>query len=91
MGQIIEVDEKGGLYLPPEVLGDEQPHTPYVLEARNGILTLTRLRTQLRQEPPFWATATPEERAKDFLEWALSHKDGPNLPDDALRRENMYD
>ena len=91
MGQIIEVDEKGGLYLPPEVLGDEQPHTPYVLEARNGTLTLTRLGTQLRQEPPFWVTATPEERAKRFREWAASHPIGPELPDEAFSRDSMYD
>lgn len=89
MGKIIEVDEKGGLYLPPEALGDAQPHTRYILHGQNGTLILVQLSPD--QEPPFWATATPEERAKDFLEWALSHKDGPNLPDEALRRENMYD
>ncbi|HEY9666368.1 MAG TPA: hypothetical protein V6C91_06160 [Coleofasciculaceae cyanobacterium] len=32
-------------------------------------------------EPPFWATATPEERAERFHQWVQSQKDGPNLPD----------
>ncbi|MBD1932034.1 MULTISPECIES: hypothetical protein [Cyanophyceae] len=41
-------------------------------------------------EQPFWATATPEERPERLHQW-VHHKDGPNLPDEALRRENIYD
>ena len=40
---------------------------------------------------PFWETATPEERAEAFRQWASRHKGGPGLPAEALRRENMYD
>ena len=87
ISQIIEVNEEGGLYLPPEVLGNTEPHTRYALQAQNGTLMLTRL----EQEQPFWATATPEERAKAFREWALNHKGGPGLSDEMLRRENMYE
>jgi hypothetical protein len=89
MGKIIEVDEKGGLYLPPEVLGDAQPHTRYILHGQNGTLTLVQLSPD--QEPPFWATATPEERVKRFQEWAASHPIGRTLPDEAFSRDSMYD
>jgi Arc/MetJ-type ribon-helix-helix transcriptional regulator len=40
---------------------------------------------------PFWTTATPEDRARAFAQWASRHRGGPGLPADALRRENMYD
>ena len=40
---------------------------------------------------PFWETATPAERAEAFRQWASSHKGGPGLPAEALRREHMYD
>ena len=89
MSQIVEVNEEGGLYLAPELLtvllGNSEPHTRYVLDAQNGHLTLTRL----GQGEAFWVTASPEERAKAFRDWATSHKTGPGLPDEALRRENI--
>ena len=40
---------------------------------------------------PFWETATSEERAEAFRQWASRHKGGPGLPAEALRRENMYE
>jgi hypothetical protein len=45
---------------------------------------------QPAEEKPFWATATPQERAEDFERWAKTHRHGVGLPDEALRRENMY-
>src|SRR5437867_667497 len=90
MPQIIEVNEEGAIYLPPDllvkVLGDAGPHTRYLLEAQDGKLVLTRI----ERVQPFWTTATPKERAKAFRRWATKHKQGPGLPDDALHRENMY-
>ena len=40
---------------------------------------------------PFWSTATPTERAERLMQWVKSHKQGANLPDEALRRDNIYD
>ena len=87
MNQIVEVDEQGGLHLPPEVLSHAKPRTRYVVEAQGETLILR----PAEKSPPFWATATPEERAEDLRRWVASHKTGPNLPDEALRREQMYD
>jgi hypothetical protein len=44
------------------------------------------------EPPPFYATATPEERAKAFVEWARSHPvhEGPPLSDEAISRESIY-
>jgi hypothetical protein len=86
MEQVVEVNEDGTLYLPPELIGHVGPHTRFVVEPQGEDLLL-------RLEPdskPFWATATPEERAKRFDEWVASHKEGPNLPDEALSRESIY-
>ncbi|MGK7904755.1 MAG: hypothetical protein AB4352_25780 [Hormoscilla sp.] len=43
------------------------------------------------QERPFYETATPEERAKAFREWAESHpRNMPYLSDEAISRESIY-
>jgi len=43
-------------------------------------------------ERPFYETASPEERAQAFLEWAESHrgKNHPSLSDEAMSRESIY-
>ena len=86
MSQVLEVDANGALYLPAELLDHLKPHTRFVLEVQGETLVLRPENSQ-----PFWATATPQERAQAFVVWAESHKDGPGLPDEALRRENIYD
>ncbi|MBI3947805.1 MAG: hypothetical protein HY321_17930 [Armatimonadetes bacterium] len=87
MGQIVEVNEAGALTLEPEVLGHVKPHTRYLVERDNGTLVL-----RPAEKLPFWATATPEERARAILEYASRKRPpAPDLPDEALRRENIYD
>lgn len=82
---IVEINETGTLQLPEEVLQAIPPHTRFQVEVTSdNRLILSPL------EQPFWATATPEERAERFTQWVKSHKDGVNLPDEALRRENIY-
>jgi hypothetical protein len=41
---------------------------------------------------PFYATATPEERAQAFIEWGRSHapSNAPPLSDEAISRESIY-
>jgi hypothetical protein len=75
------------LQLPAEILQAIQANTRFVIEVESDRLILS----PVPPEQPFWATATPEERAERFHQWVQSHKDGPNLPDEALRRENIYD
>jgi hypothetical protein len=86
MSWIVEVDEEGTLRLGPETLGTVKPHTRYIVDAVGNTLVLRPVESQ-----PFWESATPEERAEAFREWAASHVSGPGLPDEALRRENIYD
>ena len=91
VAQIVEVNDEGALYLPSdllsELLGDSVPRNRLVLEAQGECLVLTRL----KQAQPFWLTATPEERAAAFLEWASVPKSGPGLPLGALPGENIYE
>lgn len=43
------------------------------------------------QERPFYETATPQERARAYREWAESHSpDSPILSDEAISRESIY-
>ncbi len=43
------------------------------------------------KEPPFYATATPDERARAFCEWAESHdRNTAILSDEAISRESIY-
>lgn len=95
MSLIVEVSESGTLQLPAEIIQAIQPNTRFVVEVESVRDSVTKqyrlILSPVPKEQPFWATATPEERAERFHQWVQSHKDGPNLPDEALRRENIYD
>jgi bifunctional DNA-binding transcriptional regulator/antitoxin component of YhaV-PrlF toxin-antitoxin module len=86
MPYIVEVDDRGLLIVPPELRRVMQPHSRYVLELQGEVIVL---RPEQRQ--PFWASATPDQRKQAFLEWVANHRQGPGLPDEALRRESFYD
>lgn len=87
MGHIVEVGEEGTLVLDAEAIQGARPHTRYEVEVEGKTLVLRPV-----DELPFWATATPAERAGALREWANRKRPpAPPLPDDALRRESMYD
>ncbi len=79
MTRIVEANQ-GEITLPAEVASQ---HRRYLLEVQAEVLTL-------RPGQTFWKTATPEQTAAAFREWASQHQDGPGLPHEALRRENLY-
>ena len=67
---------------------------------RNGLPIKTFiediLEEEVKDEPkekPFHKTASKEEWLAEFHRWVDSHKDKnyPSIPDEALRRENMYE
>jgi hypothetical protein len=87
MTYILEVNEQGALYLPPELLGNAKPHTRYVLGVQGDTLILHPEKPQ-----PFWVTATPQKQAEAFRKWAsMERSPAPTLPLEALRRENIYE
>lgn len=85
MSLIIEISKSGTLQLPAETLQAIEPNTRFMVEVESDRLILSPVPPQ-----PFWATATPEERAERLMQSVQSHQDGANLPDEALRRENIY-
>jgi len=87
MSTILEVDESGTLHLPGRILPQAAPHTRYVASTHGGQLILS----PANAVESFWETASPEERAADILKWAARHKDGPNLPDEAVGRDGIYE
>jgi hypothetical protein len=95
MYSIVELSETGTLQLPTEILQAIQPNTRFVVQLESDRESATQqyrvILSPIPSRQPFWATATPEERAERWHRWVQGHKDGSNLPDKALRRENMYD
>jgi hypothetical protein len=87
MSHTVEVSDEGTIRLPSDVLEQVKPHTRFVVEVHNGTVVLRPEDT----EKPFWATATPKERAEDLRQWVANHKGGPGLSDEAVSRESMYD
>ena len=87
MSAILEVDERGNLQLPADVLPISKPHTRYVASTNGNQVVLA----PADSEKPFCITATPSERAADILRWATSHKEGPGLRDEATRRDSIYE
>lgn len=85
--RVVEVNEEGSLYLPSDVLEHAPPHTRYIVNVRGEAIVLQPVAVS----SPLWARATPQERADDLVRWASSHTNGPGLPDEALRREHLYD
>lgn len=91
MSLIVEVSESGTLQLPAEILQAIGSNTRFVVEVDSVGKQYRLILSPVPPEQPFWATATPEERVERFHQWVQSHKGGANLPDEALRRENIYD
>ena len=87
MSQIVEVDERGTIQLPADLLTIVKPHTRFALERCGATLVLRPVASS-----PLWAAATPEERAAAVRRWAtLERPAAPPLSDAAVSREHMYD
>ncbi len=85
---IIETSDDGGLHLPPDLIGEARPHAKYELEVVGGGLFLR----PAEKDRPFWRFATPQQRAEAFRKWANAARPAtPNLTDESLRREHLYD
>ena len=87
MNTIIKTNENGGIYLPPEILGKATGHQEFSFETEGDAIVLR----PVPSSKAAWETRTPEERAEEFRLWAESNDTEANLPDEALRRENIYD
>lgn len=86
MSEIVELDERGTIQLPRDLLATVKPHTRFVLEVQGETIVLRPV-TAL----PFWQIATPQERAEAARQWAaLERPAAPPLPDEALHREQIY-
>ena len=87
MSQIVEIDERGVIQLPGDLLATVKPHTRFILEIRGKTLLLRPV-----EEQPFWSAASPAERAEAVRRWAdLDRPPAPILADEAVSREQMYD
>jgi hypothetical protein len=82
---ILETNANGGLEIPASIL-NAGPRARYRVEQEGSVVRIV-------PEAPDNEALTPEMRAQRFLAWVeqLPKREGPPIPADALRRENMYD
>ena len=88
MTYVLEIDQDGNLEIPSEILPEVTPHSRYHLEVLGDTLIL-----RPQQSIPFWASATPTQRAARFRAWGqqTTRPRAPILSDEALSRETIYD
>ena len=87
MSHVLEVDAQGTLHIPLELLGGVNAHTRYIVEIQAETVILRPEKYRAEQPKPFWETATPEERAKAFREWASRERPpAPALSFEAMGR-----
>jgi hypothetical protein len=85
---MLETNDDGGLRLPPELIGGVRPHAKFELEVLGDILLLR----PADRERPFWRQATSQQRVEAFKRWAGAPRPpAPDLTDESLRRENLYE
>jgi hypothetical protein len=84
----LDADEAGRLTLPAEMLGGAVPHRRFVVEVLGGRVILSPDQDTVA----FAADRSSSDRAREFLEWSNEPRpQAPDIPDDALRRENIYE
>ena len=86
MMQVMETNEKGGLYLPPKMLNRAKPHTRYIVEVMDAQIIL-----RPENKRPLWESVSLDKRIVALRQWVQSHQKAHNLPDEALSRDCMYD
>jgi hypothetical protein len=91
METTLQADEKGGLHLPASLLPQAEPLATYQVHETNGQIVISRKESQGAEPPPFWKTATPEERLAALREWLSKVQTPACLSDYAVSRESIYD
>ena len=96
----IKAKKNGDIVIPHSAFDNLNPEADYDVEREGNAFRVVpvnkaiasdfdRRQSEARQRRE---SMTPQERAADFLDWVASMDIRvPSLPDEALRRENMYD
>lgn len=87
MNPIVKTNESGDLYVPAELLGNGAKDRQFSLETKGETIVLSPVISSRAA----WETRNPAERAEEFRRWAEGQRTAANLPDEALRRESIYD
>lgn len=95
MNRIIEADESSTIRLEGDALG-VRPHARYSVEREGQNLILRPIEienaTAFAKQSFLWEVLSPDERVKEFLQWARRQPPSDvHLTDEQLRRENLYD
>ena len=85
---IVERSDDGGLYVPPELLRDFQPHAAFEVQTGGDSVVLR----SIDRGSAFWQRSTYSQRVEAIKEWAEA--DRPSAPDlslEMMSRETIYD
>jgi len=85
---IVERGDDGGLYVPPDLLGQFQPHTAFEIQIATDSLVVRAI----DRGRAFWQQSTTAERVKAIREWAESDRPpAPDLTLEMMSRETIYE
>ena len=85
---IVERADDGGLYVPPDLLRQFQPHAMFEIQTMADSLVLRAI----DRGGAFWRRSTTAQRVKAIQEWAEAER--PSAPDLTLQmmsRESIYE
>lgn len=87
MSKVIETTERGELIVPADLVPTNGRKARYRVQTAGRALILI----PEDNEAAHRASMTPEERIRDFREWANRPRPtSPDLPDSAFDRETIY-
>ncbi len=87
MVKVIELNENDEWVIPKGLAGDTKEPAEYRVRMAGNILTLLSV-----DEEPKRTKEEAEAWVRSFREWVKNiGPRGPHIPDEALRRENLYD
>ena len=85
---MLETNDQGALNLPAELIGGARPHAMFELEVVGDLLVLR----PVDKDRPCRSQASRQQRAEACRRWADAPRPAaPDLTDESLRRENLYD
>ena len=85
---IVERGDDGGLYVPPDLLRQFQPHVAFEVQSGTGSLVLRAI----DRGRAFWQRSTTAQRVKAVQEWAEAERpSAPDLTLEMMSRETIYE
>ncbi len=85
---IVERGEDGGLYVPPDLLHQFQPHAAFEIQTGADALVLRAI----DRGRAFWQRSSTAQRVKAIRDWTEAERpSAPDLTLEMMSRETIYE